>query len=452
MENSHHPEKTHALLIGVGKRPDDSEAMAITADDAQKMTDELQKRCGLLPANIHLLQNQEANKANFIASLDALIQKTKDSPAAMVWLYFSGHGCVTQDKKYYLICNDTLKEDIANTALLGTDLVQKLQAMQTDKMLILLDCCHAGGITTQGLQMTDVPFEAEDFLKSKPNRVVLTASHAEQVSFVSKPVSLFTYALIEGLAGKYFQSGDKSVTIFDLAMYIRERVFPLSKLKQQPQLNVLEDSHTGNFTLAHYPDGKPTELPFDTAFKLLDSDGKSLDTETPTEKDVEYRQKYQWLMKNEVNIDGDGNIVTTLNGQNITINNNASDKDLLEILKQQQSQFGDLIQLLKNQQNPVLQQTAERIQQLQQNKADANTATSTSSAIDFKAVEEAYNNSDFVTVLDILGEYHKHSPNPQFAQLRNTLEYYLNNGQMPPPASAQGLKVYINNLKRKLGV
>jgi hypothetical protein len=441
----YNPENAYALIVGVGKRTDDAEAMAITAEDAQKMAFELEKRGGLLNQNIRLLQNQGAKKADFVKELDYLIQKTQSKKAEIIWLYFSGHGCVTQDQKYYLIFQDTTKDNLAETALAGADLVEKLQAIQTDKMLILLDCCHSGGIALPGTNVADIPFDAESFLKSKPNRVVLTASHAAQVSFVSKPVSLFTFALIEGLAGRYFQAQDKTVNIFDLAMYVRERVYPLSKMKQQPQLNVLEDSHTSNFALVHYPNGKPGERAFEEAFELLDSDGKGIDTEQNTMIDSEYREKYKWLMINDVKIDGDDNVVTVtnFNGQNITINNNASDQDLLEIIKQQQNQVQDLIQLLKNQQNPVLQQTAERMVQLQQ-------STSSSSPLDFKALDDAYANADLVGILDMLGAYFKNQPNPQFSQLRQTIEHYLNQGLLPPPASSQGLKVFINNLKRKL--
>jgi uncharacterized caspase-like protein len=632
----YNPEKTYALLLGVGKRTDDAEAMAITAQDAQKMAEELEKRCAIPSANIKTLTNEASHKVGFITALDALIETTQTNPADMVWIYFSGHGGI-HDNQYYLICHDTNANDIPRTALLGTDFVQKLQAIQSDKMLILLDCCHAGGITTQGIQRVDIPFEAGDFLKSKPNRVVLTASHASQVSYLSKPVSIFTYVLVEGLAGLGLEGEDKAVTIFDLAMYVRERVYPLSELKQQPQLNVLEDSHTTNFTVAYYPNGKPSELPFDKAFRLLGANDKEINTKILPSKDTNYRTKFEWLMNSEAKIEGNKNIVVqnvsdsvitiNVNGENIEIKKELF--EIKELLKQQNAQT--LIKELLKQQNAQTFQIADKIYNIENiNEANFKSIIGQSSdynkgiilhsireyfvnkffskvssdynkgiilhciprkmqlhnlhrciirvafdkekilkdlpsfvgdvvikkdvrvgekmevvfvendyfsinqvnnpiqiidsysltewnfyvkplklgrfpltfkisvilsngskevvltesievitetvpesmvfevsnleskedksqnasnfEIDFNAIDDAYNNSDFATILDILGEYFKKKPNPQYGILRDTIENYLNQGLMPPIANRQGLKVLINKLKKELGV
>jgi uncharacterized caspase-like protein len=336
----YNPEKTYALLLGVGKRADDAEAMTITAQDAQKMAEELEKRCAIPSANIKVLTNEATHKDSFINALDALIETTQTNPSDMVWIYFSGHGGI-HDNQYYLICHDTNSTDIPNTALLGTDFVQKLQAIQCDKMLILLDCCHAGGITTQGIQRVDIPFEKDDFLKSKPNRVVLTASHASQVSYLSKPVSIFTYVLVEGLAGLGLEGEDKAVTIFDLAMYVRERVYPLSELEQQPQLNVLEDSLTTNFAVAYYPNGKPSEPPFDKAFRLLGANDKEINTQVLPQRDKNYRTKFEWLMKSDAKIQGNKNIVVqNVSDSTITINVNGEMKEI-------QKQFSEFMEFIK---------------------------------------------------------------------------------------------------------
>jgi uncharacterized caspase-like protein len=314
------PENSHALIIGVGQRETDNPAMAVTATDAKKMAAELQNRVGLLPENIKLLTDSQVSNLGFLKALDELIKKTQANKAEMVWVYFSGHGCVNSEQKYYLICHNTDAEYLDQTAILGTTFVEKLQAIQTDKLLILLDCCHSGGITTMPeFKNTDIPFDAEQLLKKQPNRVVITASHATQVSFVSTPVSLFTFALIEGLAGKYFTATDREVNIFDLAMYIRERVYPLSKRQQQPQLNVLQDSQTSNFSLIHYPEGKPLAPAFEEAFTLLDGTSKSINTEEAPERDEAYRNQFGWLK-----VEGDSNKVNQLqnvSNSNITIDN-----------------------------------------------------------------------------------------------------------------------------------
>jgi hypothetical protein len=167
----------------------------------------------------------------------------------------------------------------------------------------LLDCCHAGAFATAA----NIPFEASGFLQAKPNRVIIAASHATQVSFLSTPVSLFTYALLEGLAGRYFEDADTTVTVFDLAMYVRERVYPLSRRQQQPQLNVLPGSGTTNFSIVQYTREKARPMPFTEQFVLLDSLGKAVDTQWDkvAMKDEDYRREFMWLLENS----GDHNIM-----------------------------------------------------------------------------------------------------------------------------------------------
>ncbi|TAF64539.1 MAG: caspase family protein [Cytophagales bacterium] len=317
------PQNTFALLIGIGKRPQgDSDAMAITADDAERMAKELHTRVGIPEAQIFCLTKEKATKAGILQALDTL--KSQTQKTEMVWVYFSGHGYASKNQGHYLICHDTTEADWQQSALAGNDLVERLQAISAEKMLVLLDCCHAGGITTDALERADVPFDAEKLLKAQANRVVLTASHAAQTSLVSRPVSLFTFALIEGLAGTYLQANEKDIRFFDLAMYVRERVSPLSKKKQQPQLNVLKESSTQNFVLLSYPNGKPTERAFEESFELLDESKNLIDLQEPTETDHEYRKNFPWLMNNnEINatITGDGNMLNISNNvnQNITI-------------------------------------------------------------------------------------------------------------------------------------
>lgn len=304
MKNPYNPKSSYALTIGVGKRPEDHEAMEISALDAKRLSEELLNRCPLEKENVKSLVNEGASLDGVLATLDEYILKTAQDPADMFLFYFSGHGYVNNGK-YYLICRDTKNTDIANTALDAESFMKKLQAINTDKMVVFLDCCHSAGMT----KTDDNPLEKEAFLSEKPNRIVLAASHAEQVSFLSKPVSIFTYALIKGLAGSYFQSTDKDVTIFDLAMYVRELVYPLSRNKQQPQLNVLEDSKTSNFSLVHYPDGRPEGLVFEERFKLLDANGKEINTELDPQTDEPYREKFKWLKVNKAEVIGDNNIV-----------------------------------------------------------------------------------------------------------------------------------------------
>ena len=300
----------YGIIIGVGKRPEDKAPMSMTAVDGENIATALKNRCGIPQEQIKLLLNGDASKENIIQALDDVIAATKQKKADTLWFYFSGHGFRDQIHGkilYYLVCNDTQNKNIWSESIPGTELVEKLSQIQTDKMIILLDCCHSGGV---GLgEATNTPFDSKALLKNG-NRVILSACHPQQVSFVSKPVSIFTYALIEGLAGKYFLDEDKDVLIFDLAMYVREQVYPLSKQTQQPQLQALNNGFTGNFAVVHYEEGKPKDPSFATAFKLYDESDKEINKDVAIERDKDYRKEFEWLQNNiQVgNIQAGGNV------------------------------------------------------------------------------------------------------------------------------------------------
>lgn len=347
-------EKSHYLLVGVGKRKEDSEAMAVSAEDAQFLQRALHAFDLFSGNGFPPLVNEKATREEILDHLDALAYKTKDEPADLVIIFFSGHGSVAGGK-YYLICRDTKVGAVEDTAIEGSQFVEKLDQIQCDKMLVLLDCCHAEGITDEPVPFDDA---SRKILLEKRNRVILTACARKQVSYLSRPVSIFTYALIEGLGGKFLNDGDKEVTIFNLAMGVRERVVALSakalkiKKPQQPQLNVLRDSATTNFALAYYPTGGQMKLKVlkEELTSLKTDDGKDfINTEVIRDTDTAYRNEFKWLVTNNTIQDiGNGNyIVQGVNGENITVNSGMSGDQLKDILSYIQARDKSRDELLR---------------------------------------------------------------------------------------------------------
>ncbi|MBX3238313.1 MAG: caspase family protein [Chitinophagaceae bacterium] len=288
--------RSFGLFVGVGQRDGDSEHMQISASDAEYMHLAF-LHYGKLDSGQRLLRN-EATHNNILGELDNLARETDDTPADLVVIYFSGHGYKLKNE-YYLICHDTAGNNIERSAINGNVFLQKLQAIRCEKMLVLLDCCHAGGVGNP----EDIPFDPSSF-RNKPNHVVLTACHGSQVSYLSNPVSIFTYALIEGLGGWYFLEGDRYVQLFDLAMYVRERVVWLSENNlqirqsgiQKPQLYVLPESKTENFTILQHHRGKPLKKFFKVELETVkDTGGKMLNVEEGVINDHGFREQFRWI-------------------------------------------------------------------------------------------------------------------------------------------------------------
>jgi tetratricopeptide (TPR) repeat protein len=349
--------KANALVVGIGARKQDSHLMKMTSTDAEMVAGELASKCRMSKKNIELLLEKDAVTSGVLHSLEKIAEDTLKTPADIFIFYFSGHGYVLKGN-YYLICSDTVNSDIESGGIRADVLVSKLQSINTQKMIVALDCCHAEGMTATD----NNPVKKDIIVLDKPNRIVLSASRYEQVSFLSKPVSVFTYAFLEGLAGKYLEENEKDVNVFDLAMYIRERVSPLSRGRQKPQLNVLQNNLTSNFIIAHYPKGKPEHPVFDESFALLDADGKEIDTGVPGEIDDEFRTKYSWTTVN-MKLAGDSNMVITVEG-----NVNSVSVNLLNVseLTEKMDQIIELKKDLMFEDDPERRlQKSERINKLQ---------------------------------------------------------------------------------------
>jgi hypothetical protein len=253
----------HACIIGVGGD------LPNTVDDAIGFAKILQdpERCAYPVAQVSLLTKEGAKRDNILAALDRLAQST--TPDATVIVYFSGHGYQVSSSMgtaYYLMAFGYDQDRLYSTAIGGTEFATKLQAIPAKKLLVLLDCCHAGGLgDTKSIGYTaekaPLPPEAQALLAEGKGRVFIASSKADEKSLAGKPYSAFTLALIESLAGKGASQQDGYVRVADVALYAREVVPKWTGNRQHPILNF---EQADNFVLAYYAGGEmePKGLPF----------------------------------------------------------------------------------------------------------------------------------------------------------------------------------------------
>ncbi|MBD2343630.1 caspase family protein [Anabaena subtropica] len=254
----------HACIVGVGGD------LPNTVDDAVGFADILKdaERCAYPPEQVHLLTKEQANREGILAALDQLAQSTTSDSTVIV--YFSGHGYQVNSpigEVYYLMPFGYDQTKLHKTAISGTEFITKLQAISAKKLLVLLDCCHAGGLgDTSKLgyeaEKAPLPPEAQALFNQGKGRVAIASSQADEKSLAGRPYSAFTLALIEALAGKGVSQKDGYVRVADLAMYAREVVPRRTRDRQHPILNF---EQADNFILAYYAGGEtePKGLPFE---------------------------------------------------------------------------------------------------------------------------------------------------------------------------------------------
>ncbi len=253
----------YALLIGVGAD------LPNTVDDANGLADFLKdrERCAYPAEQVHVLAGTGATRQDTLAALDALAQSTNSQSTVVV--YFSGHGyqvTTTTGPAYYLMPHNYDVNQLYKTAISGAEFTVKLRAIPAQKLLVLLDCCHAGGVgeaKAAGLEMAKAPLppEALALLAEGKGRVLIASSTENELSYAGKPYSAFTLALIEALCGTGVAKQDGYVRVADLAMHTRQMVPGRTGNKQHP---ILHFEQADNFVVAYYAGGdtKPKGLPF----------------------------------------------------------------------------------------------------------------------------------------------------------------------------------------------
>ena len=256
----------YAVVVGVGAD------LPVTVDDATAIAEQLTNpsRCAYPNDQVRLLTSNDANRSNILDRLDWLAEVTKKEDTAIV--YFSGHGMESPD--YYLMPYGYDLNNLDNTAIQGKIFTAYLRAIKAKKLLVLLDCCHAGGqAEAKGVIKSPLPNSVIEQFKNSSGRVVLASSRKNEVSWTGKPYSVFTAAVLEGLSGYGSFEQDGYARVLDLAMWVGRKVPERTKEKQNPIIKVsnLED----NFALAWYAAGnkQPQPLPkLSTDFVSIASD------------------------------------------------------------------------------------------------------------------------------------------------------------------------------------
>jgi hypothetical protein len=229
----------HALLIGVGTYHRTNLTAPSTANDAARLKQLLEdtQLAAYNPAQVTLLQNEHATRARILAALDDLaaqLQGAQTPQRPTVLLFFAGHG-LQRENTFYLLPHDYDRDAIAGTALDNRTVREKIQALAaaSQKLVVLLNCCHAGG--TSGAVLSDdagneTGAPPRDFISSLAEgsgQVVISSSRPEQVSSAEAAddsgLTTFGSTLLGGLRGDAPGSGP-AIRIFDLFAHLAATV------------------------------------------------------------------------------------------------------------------------------------------------------------------------------------------------------------------------------------
>ena len=260
-------DNAHALIVGIADyqhinrlpRVQDARDVALLLVNPS--------HCGYRAENVMTLLDSDASQAAIRHGLSALADRCNNDSTVLI--YFSGHGgridsgCHTGE---YLLPVDTIypaDEELARTAISGDEFTAALKRIEARKVLVIFDCCHAGGIGQPRdlVAPTVRPGLSEDYyerLKAGRGRVILASSRTDESSYVQPGAEygLFTEHLLGGLCGGV-ASDDGLARIFDLFEYLQPRVTKVQPSQHPLFKGELEE----NFPVALYRGGVKGVVP-----------------------------------------------------------------------------------------------------------------------------------------------------------------------------------------------
>lgn len=260
----------YALLIGVGASAYAPWSLPVTVRDVQALRGILTDPdlCGYPADHIRLLHDEGATKQAILDGLSWLVERAAADGDATAVVYFSGHGWLDETTgRYYLLPHDVEPFDLAGSALAAEAFTKALRKVEARRLLTVMDCCHAAGMTTAkdvptlklppGLSQAALPKGVSEALKQGAGRAVISSSTGTQKSWVRPDgaLSLFTYHLLEALQGAGNQPGDREVRVSNLMAHL-SRAVPASARALGAEQTPFLDAATEDFPMALVRGGK----------------------------------------------------------------------------------------------------------------------------------------------------------------------------------------------------
>jgi uncharacterized caspase-like protein len=275
-------EHGYALIVGVNESSVGSWSLPDIDKDVEALHEVLThpERCAYPEDHVKVIRGTEATRVGILGGLSWLQQRIQAATGddATVVVYYSGHGWrdeTVDPPVSYLVPYDVLEGQVALSALRAADLSAAIAALRPQRLLVALDCCHAGGMGVKGIGShpagyTEAAIPPALLMGSAPSRgkglealgigrgrAVLSSSTGEQQSYVRADgaMSIFTYHLIEALTGHAEpREGATEVLVSDVMSHVWRHVPESARAigaEQTPDYQV-----SGNFAISLLMGGK----------------------------------------------------------------------------------------------------------------------------------------------------------------------------------------------------
>ena len=194
-----------ALVVGISKFKDPTINLRFPDKDAADFAHFLVKEEHFAADHVKLLINEHATREGIMTELGSTWLPKNVKPGDLVLVFFAGHGSsADQDAahKNFVLAYDTNPANLFATGIEMQDLASTIKGrLNTDRVLIVLDACHAGAAETGSKSVFIMPKMNVEMVMQGSGQLLIASSSANQVSYDSSEYQngIFTHNLIAGL-------------------------------------------------------------------------------------------------------------------------------------------------------------------------------------------------------------------------------------------------------------
>ncbi|WP_299522514.1 caspase family protein [uncultured Lutibacter sp.] len=257
----------YALLIGVG-----DEKLG-TVNDATDIYNLLvdETLAGYHPENVILVSGIESTRKHILDAFDKLQKVTNEDSS--IFLYYSGHGGYGLDQYFiqpYGMKDGMSAEDVEKAWVSASELKDKLNSLNSKRLIFFLDCCHAEGMTKGNFLNQKGDAKNKSAVRAKSSQVadgigqkidnergvsIISSCREDQESFqLDDRNSLFTKYLLKAIKGNHKSHFEEPfIRIYEVLGYLQKEVPREAKekgLDQNPYVNL---QNYDNFVLSYVP-------------------------------------------------------------------------------------------------------------------------------------------------------------------------------------------------------
>ncbi len=252
----------YIVSLGVSKYKDERFNLKYAAKDAEDISTVFENQSIYETVHQLVLINEKVTKEN-IYQIKDFLQNSKTND--VVVLFIAGHGVLNKEFEYYFCTHDIDFNEPEKRGVSYGELEQLFDGIKAIKKLLLMDTCHSGEVDKDEIEEIELDKEEGDIIfrttqsttalrerqgLKKTNEAVkemfndlsvgtgtTVISSAGGVEFAMESDQwkngLFTYCLLEGIASKEADlNKDGKIFVSEIQIYVRNKVFDLSKGKQ----------------------------------------------------------------------------------------------------------------------------------------------------------------------------------------------------------------------------